>query len=154
MAPTQARLVAVLVAALGLLGGCGQVIDGRAVRAASPADADQSLIADYFERSNTAAGEGPQAQQRFLQETQHPDVSADGCSLGNVTLTIDPTLSTLRMDEGWRPEQADRTPRGRIYIVAVTVTVKRDNAQIGTQIGSVHVVVLDGTAYGFAPCPA
>jgi hypothetical protein len=40
-----------------------------------------------------------------------------------------------------------------VYVVAVTVTVQRGQSTLGVQVGSMHVVVLDGTAYGFAPCP-
>lgn len=143
-------LLAVLLMALA---GCSQVVTGRPT-AVSVTGQDRSLITDYFERNNAAAGEGAQAQRDFLARTQHPDFEDEACNLGELTLTIAPTLSTLRPDAGWQPVDADKTPRGRVYIVAVTVTVQRGTAPVGTQIGSIHVVVLDGTAYGFAPCPA
>lgn len=133
--------------------GCGQRIAGTP-SAVSVSGADESLVAEYFERNNAAADEGAAAQRSFLTETQHPDFSADQCSLGDLTLTMAPALSTLRPDAGWRPLNSSETPRGRVYIVAVTVTIQRGKAPVGTQIGSVHVVVLDGAAYGFAPCPA
>jgi hypothetical protein len=145
-----------LVALTGLVtAGCGgRMVDGTPSAQSSPALADRPVITAYFERSNAAAQEGAEAQRRFLHETQHPDYSDAGCNLGELTLVIDPTLSTLRPDAGWRPLNSDDAPRGRVYVVAVTVTVQRDKAVVATQIGSVHVVVLDGEAYGFAPCPA
>lgn len=139
-----------LVAALA---GCGQLVTGSPT-AVSISGEDRSLITDYFERNNTAANEGASAQREFLTKTQHPDFDDDACNLGDLTLSIAPSLSTLRPDAGWQPLNSDKTPRGRVYIVAVTVTVQRGTAPVATQIGSIHVVVLDGEAYGFAPCPA
>jgi len=134
-----------------LSSGCGKIIDGRP--SASPmADADQALIVSYFERSNAAAHGGAAAQRRFLTSAQHPDVE-QRCDLGELTVLLGPSLSTLRPDERWRPTGSTVTPRGRVYVIAVTVTVQREGMTLGTQIGSMHVVVLDGMAYGFAPCP-
>jgi hypothetical protein len=144
------RPVVILVAVL-LTSACGTVVIGQPV-ALPRAAADQSLIVDYFESSNAAAHDGAAAQEQFLDSTQHPDV-ARGCDLDGLTLLLEPTLSTLRPDEGWRPEAAGEAPRGRVYVVAVTVTVQRGQSTLGVQVGSMHVVVLDGTAYGFAPCP-
>jgi hypothetical protein len=141
------------VATLAVLTGCGQVVAGTP-KGESTSDADRALIAAYFEQNNEAAGEGAAAQREFLARTQHPDFDDEACNLGELTLTIAPTLSTLRPDAGWQPLNTDRTPRGRIYIIAVAVTVLRGTAPVGTQIGSIHVVVLDGKAHGFAPCPA
>ena len=133
-----------------LAGGCARVVSGQPV---SPASTDQALIAGYFEHSNAAAKEGTQAQQEFLKSTQHPDFP-DVCGLGGLTILLDPALGSLHSDSDWHPAKTDRTPRGRIYAVAVTLTVQRDKSTIGTQVGQMHVVVLDGTAYGFSPCPA
>lgn len=138
---------------MAVLTGCGQVVAGTP-KGESFSDDDRTLITEYFDRNNEAAGEGASAQREFLASTQHPDFDDDACNLGELTLTIAPTLSTLRPDAGWQPLNTNRTPRGRIYIIAVAVTVQRGNAPVGVQIGSIHVVVLDGKAHGFAPCPA
>lgn len=135
----------------GCVTGCTAVVGGHAV-GPPPASVDESLIAAYFEHSNEAAREGADAQTQFLERTQHPDVERL-CDLDGLTLLLDPTLSTLRRDEGWRPSGTSGSPRGRVYVVAVTVTVQRGQSTLGTQVGSMHVAVLDGTAYGFAPCP-
>jgi len=114
---------------------------------------DRELIVEYFERGNVAADEGASSQKVFFAETQHPDFKADLCDLRGHTLVFDPSLSTLRPDRGWAPEDG-KVPRGRVYVVAVTITVELDEAVLGTQIGSIHVVVLDRAAYGFSPCPS
>jgi hypothetical protein len=145
------RLVAALLGLLTLATGCASKISGQAV-ALDIVRLDRQMIIDYFERGNSAADEGADAQQKFFAETQHPDFESEVCDLGGHTLAFDPTLSTLRPDGRWRPDD-DEAPRGRVYVVAVTITIQMDSAVLGTQIGSVHVVVLDDAAYGFAPCP-
>ncbi len=144
--------ITILITAALLSAACDRTVEGRAA-ALSPADLDQPLIVDYFERSNAAAQKGPAAQRQFLEQTQHPDVD-QRCDLGGLTVLLDPSLSTLRSDDGWRPATADQPLRGRVYVIAVTVTVQRDATTVGVQIGSMHLVVLDGVVYGFAPCPA
>ena len=144
-------LAACLLSAGLLVAACGQVVHGKPV-ALSPLTADRSLIVSYFEHSNAAAQDGSAAQKQFLDSTQHPDVP-ERCDLGELTLRLDPTLSTLRSDGDWRPAGADHAPRGRVYVIAVTVTVQRDRTALATQVGSMHLVVLDGAAFGFAPCP-
>jgi hypothetical protein len=144
-------LIAPLIATALLSAACDRTIEGRAA-ALAPANLDQPLIVDYFERSNAAARKGPAAQRQFLEQTQHPDVD-QRCDLGGLTILLDPSLSTLRSDDGWRPATTDQPPRGRVYVIAVTVTVQRDATTVGVQIGSMHLVVLDGAVYGFAPCP-
>jgi hypothetical protein len=146
------RCAAALLAAALSTAACTTTVIGRPV-ALPVLDMDRSLIADYFERSNTAARDGAEAQERFLASTEHPDFVRQ-CDLGGLTVMLEPTLSTLRPDDGWRPAGAHQAPRGRLYAVAVTVTVRRGESTLGTQIGSMHVVVLDATAYGFAPCPS
>lgn len=152
-----ARLAS-LASAAALTAGCVSTIDGLAV-VPDVERADRQLIIDYFERGNAAAGEGSDAQQRFFTDTQHPDVESGDCDLNGLTLTFDPTLSTLRLDSRWAPREG-RTPRGRVYVVAVTFTVQRESTAqqestvLGTQIGLVHLVVLNDATYGFAPCPA
>lgn len=142
----------VVVAVAALATGCSSTIEGRP-SAPDIVGQDRQLIIDYFERGNAAADDGANAQQNFFASTQHPDFQSDVCDLDGHTLTFDPTLSTLRPDRNWTPEDGD-TPRGRVYVVAVTITVELDSAVLGTQIGSVHVVVLDRATYGFAPCPS
>jgi len=139
------------VALLLLATACGRVVDGQPV--ASPSGGDESLIAEYFQRSNAAAEDGAAAQKQFLQRTQHPDVPLR-CDLGELTVLFDPSLGTLRPDDGWRPAGAGEVPRGRVYVVAVLATVREGETTVGTQVGSMHVVVLDAAAYGFAPCPS
>ena len=137
---------------LALATGCATVVSGRPA-AVDVVAADRDLIVGFFERSNAAASDGTAAQQKFFTETQHPDFDDDICDLGNRTLSFDPTLSTLRPDTRWKPDGADRAPRGRVYVVAVTISVQADRLVLANQIGLMHLVVLDGATYGFAPCP-
>jgi hypothetical protein len=132
--------------------GCGRVIDGRPMAQAGESS-DRPLIIEYFRRSNEAANLGPVAQAGFLARTQHPDVQSR-CDLGALTVLLEPSLGTLRPDGGWQPEGSAGPPSGRLYLVAVAVTVQRDHVTLGTQIGSMHVAVLGRTVYGFAPCPS
>jgi hypothetical protein len=140
-----------LVGAAALTAGCTSMISGQAV-VPDVERADRALIVEYFERGNAAAGEGSHAQQRFFVDTQHPDFESGGCDLGGLTLAFDPTLSTLQVDRRWAPRNS-KVPRGRVYVVAVTLTVQRESTVLGTQIGLVHLVALDGAIYGFTPCP-
>lgn len=119
-----------------------------------PAVSDRQLVADYFKAANAAAHEDPAAQRRFFDTTQHPDFRGARCPLDGATVVVRPTLSTLRPDPDWVPAGAAAPPRGTAYVVAVTTTVRRDGVEVGTQIGSQHVVTLDGRGYGFAPCLA
>ncbi|HYQ68821.1 hypothetical protein [Actinophytocola sp.] len=147
----------VLLAVLGLLllAGCSSKVAGRPVAAASP-DQDLKLVRTYFKDLNEAADEGPDEQREFLLHSQHPDFADDLCDLGDLTLTIDPALSTLRADPDWVPPGAGRNathPRGKVYVLGVSVAIRQDGALLGQQIGSERVVILDGKVYGFAPCP-
>jgi len=141
-----------LASAVALTAGCASVISGQPI-VPDVEGADRQLITGYFERGNAAADQGSDAQQRFFADTQHPDFKPGGCDLGGLTLAFDPTLSTLKADPRWAPQDG-KTPRGRVYVVAVTLTVQRENTVLGTQIGLVHLVVLDRAIYGFAPCPS
>jgi len=145
------KLAVALLAVALLVAACGQVVAGHPV-APSPV-ADRALIADYFERSNAAARDGADAQKRFLDSTQHPDVERH-CDLGDLIVLLEPSLGTIRADDRWQPTGAGSTPRGRVYRIAVLVTVRRDGTTLANQVGTMHVVVLDGAAYGFAPCPS
>jgi hypothetical protein len=151
----RARQVVLLVATALLLltAACSEVISGRPAEV-DIAGADRALIEEFFGRNNTAAREGAQAQGKFFGEIQHPDYDKEVCSLDGLTIVLDPTMSSMRPDEGWRPRETSKSIRGRIYVVAVTVTVQRENAILGNQIGSMHVVVLNGKVFGFAPCPS
>lgn len=140
-----ARASTALLAALALLVACsGSEESGR------PRHVE--LVAQYFHANNAAAREGPAAQQEFLERTQHPDFSGQACDLGDATVSLDPALSTLRPDRDFAPGGV--TPRGRTWVVGVEVTVRRRGAVVATQIGSQHLVLLQGHVYGFAPCPA
>lgn len=149
-------LVAVFgLAALLLTAGCGSTIAGTPVAAASPTQ-DRKLVQDYFTELNDAAAGGPATLRDFLRRSQHPDYTDELCDLGDLTLSIDPAMSTLRVDPDWVPPAAGRNgthPRGLVYVLGVSVSIKQGGALLGQQIGSERVVILDGKAYGFAPCP-
>lgn len=150
----------VLPALIGLatllaVAGCSTAIAGKPVAAASPAH-DKQLVEEYFHELNAAADDGPATQREFLQRSQHPDFTDELCDLGDLTLNIDPALSTLRVDPDWVPPAEGRDgehPRGLVYVLGVSVSIRQDGALLGEQIGSQRVVILDGKAYGFAPCP-
>ncbi|ONI73039.1 hypothetical protein ALI144C_44615 [Actinosynnema sp. ALI-1.44] len=137
-----------LAAILLLLTGCTTGIAGSPVAAGL---ADRDLITRYFSEFDAAAQQGSAAQQDFLRRTQHPDFTDRICELPGVTISVDPTMSTLRPDAKWAPEGANR-PRGAVYVVAVSLTVTKDGQLVGDQIGSERIVVLDGVVYGFMPC--
>jgi hypothetical protein len=148
-----------LFACLGLAGllvaGCSSVIAGEPAAAASPTQ-DRRLVESYFTDLNAAAADGPATQRDFLRRSQHPDYANELCDLGDLTLNVDPAMSTLRVDPDWVPPGADENgtrPRGLVYVLGVSVSIRQDGALLGEQIGSQRVVVLDGKAYGFAPCP-
>ncbi|MBB4906441.1 hypothetical protein [Actinophytocola algeriensis] len=149
----------VLFAVLGLAGlliaGCSSAVAGVALPAASPDD-DRELVQAYFDDLNAAAEEGPATQRDFLRRSQHPDYADELCDLGDLTLNVDPAMSTLRVDPDWVPPDAGRDaahPRGLVYVLGVSVSIRQDGALLGEQIGSQRVVVLEDKAYGFAPCP-
>lgn len=150
------RPLLALVALAGLLlAGCTSTIAGEPSAGASPTG-DRQLVEGYFTELNEAAAEGPSTQREFLQRSQHPDFTDALCDLGDLTLSIDPAMSTLRVDPDWVPPGAgqDAThPRGLVYVLGVSVSIRQDGALLGEQIGSQRVVILDGQAYGFAPCP-
>lgn len=151
----RALLVVVGLAGLLFATGCTTTVAGDPVAAASP-DNDRTLVQGYFDELNAAAADGPATQREFLQRSQHPDFTDELCDLGDLTLSIDPAMSTLRVDPDWVPPGAGRDaahPRGMVYVLGVSVSIRQDGALLGEQIGSQRVVVLDGKAYGFAPCP-
>jgi hypothetical protein len=142
-------------AALGLLlAGCSTQVAGRPVAAtASTPDGDRSLVEKYFDELNASADDGTQRQ--FLQSTQHPDFTDRLCDLGDLTLHVEPAMSTFRTNPDWVPPESGsgEHPRGTIYVLGVSVAIRQQGALLGEQIGSERVVVLDGKAYGFSPCP-
>ncbi|MFD1050822.1 hypothetical protein ACFQ1S_37455, partial [Kibdelosporangium lantanae] len=83
--------------------------------------------------------------------TRHPDFLDLLCDLQGATVTADPSMTTLRLDQTWAPQGRGR-PRGTVYAVAVLLSVRKDGQAIGQQTGSERIVVLDGSAYGFMPC--
>jgi hypothetical protein len=111
----------------------------------------REAVQRYFTENNAAAKQGPRAQREFLARTQHPDYPAD-CELGDTTVRLDPAMSTLRADPGWSPDGT--VPRGEIWAIGVEVTTRSGGSTTGHQVGSQHVVLLDGKTYAFAPCPA
>lgn len=146
-------LVAVLAAVLLAGSGCANRISGEPVNNRQLA-ADRTLVTGYFVTVNAAADQGSTAQEQVFTATQHPDFRDMQCSLQGLTVTADPAYTTLQGDPGWHPPGIADPPRGNIYVVAATITVEQDTTVLATQIGSLHVVVLDGAAYGFSPCPA
>jgi hypothetical protein len=116
-------------------------------------DGDRTLVADYFDELNSAGKDGPATQRDFLRRTQHPDFTDRLCDLGDLSLRIDPAMSTFRPDPRWTPDGSSKRPRGTVYVLGVSVSIRRDGALIAEQIGSERVVVLDHKAYGFEPCP-
>ena len=149
-------LVPVLLALLAALTACAGTVEGRARPTGTATDTERRLVADYFARSNAAARAGSAEQQRFFAATQHPDYRAPEqlCRLDGLTVLLDPTLSTVRPAPGWRPGNTGKPPRGSVLVVAVRLTVQQDHTVLGEQVASVHVVLLEGRVYGFAPCPA
>jgi hypothetical protein len=151
----RALLVVLCLAGLLAVAGCTTSIDGMPVAAASPSH-DRQLVEDYFKELNASAADGPATQREFLQRSQHPDYTDELCDLGDLTLNVDPAMSTLRVDPDWVPPGAGKDathPRGQVYVLGVSVSIRQDGALLGEQIGSQRVVILDGKAYGFAPCP-
>lgn len=140
--------VPVVLLLAAIVAGCTRTPGGTAADDAG----DRRLVAGYFAAADVAAADGPAAQRRFFDATQHPDFRDTRCPLDGATVVVEPTMSTMRPDPDWVPAGADAPPRGTVYIVAVTATVRRDGIELGTQIGSQHVVALDGRGYGFAPC--
>jgi hypothetical protein len=122
-------------------------------RAAGGAEGDRELVTEYFTELNDAGKDGPTTQRDFLRRTQHPDYTDRICDLGDLTLKIDPAMSTFRLDANWTPENSSKHPRGLVYVLGVSISIRRAGALLGEQIGSQRVVVLNGRAYGFTPCP-
>jgi hypothetical protein len=144
------RAVTALACAL-LLAGCGSAITGVA-RPLQVTDVERELVSGYFADLNEAGGQGTTEQRDLLKDTQHPDFRDEDCQLPSGTIKVQPTMSTLRLDPAWAPPGEDEHPRGVVLVVAVTLTVVQEGSEIGSQIGSQHVVLLNGKAYGFAPC--
>ena len=141
----------VWLSALALLAGCGAPVQGTA-RPVELTDGDRSVLRSYYDDLNKSGDNGSDQQETKIKETQHPDFRGKACDLRGATLKIEPTWSTLRMDADWAPPGEKTHPRGVVYVVAVTVTLRQEKTVIGSQIGSQHVVLLDGKVYGFAPC--
>ncbi|HEV7648739.1 MAG TPA: hypothetical protein VGP26_11305 [Actinophytocola sp.] len=145
------------VAVLGLvLAGCSTRVAGVPVAASSKSGgSDRGLVERYFADLNSSGDDGTAMQRDFLRRTQHPDYTDRLCDLGDLVLHIEPAMSTFRTDADWVPpdSRASEPPRGTIYVLGVSVSIRQEGAQLGEQIGSERVVVLDGKAYGFSPCP-
>ncbi|ANZ37382.1 hypothetical protein BBK82_16265 [Lentzea guizhouensis] len=147
----MAERAAVLLFSLLLLAGCGGPVTGTA-RPVSLSDGDRAKFREYYERVNKAGDEGASEQTKLLKDTQHPDFRQKTCDMRGATIKVEPTWSTLRVDADWAPPGEKSHPRGDVYVVAVTVTLRQEDAVVGSQIGSMHVVLLDDEVYGFAPC--
>ncbi|MGW6449393.1 hypothetical protein [Lentzea sp. NPDC055074] len=147
----MARRVAVLLTVLALLAGCGGPIAGTA-RPVQLSEDDRAKFKDYYARVNKAGDQSATEQAKLLKDTQHPDFRKKTCDLRGATIKVEPTWTTLRTDADWAPPGEKAHPRGDVYVVAVTITLRRQDQTIGSQIGSMHVVLLDDEVYGFAPC--
>jgi hypothetical protein len=147
-----ARFCTAILVAL-VTSGCASAVRGTPVEATFQGS-DRDLIDDYFEALNESASRGAPAQRDFLTRTQHPDFTDRLCDLGELTVWADPAMSTLRPDPRWSPEGAQQLPRGTVYVVAVALSLRRETARVAEQIASQRIVVLDGSAYSFSPCPA
>ncbi|MFD1150197.1 hypothetical protein [Saccharothrix hoggarensis] len=134
-----------------LLAACGGAVTGVA-RPLQVTDVERELVSGYFADLNEAGGQGTSEQRELLTDTQHPDFRDGDCELPSGTIEVHPTMSTLRLDPTWTPPGEDEHPRGVVLVVAVTLTVVQEGTAVGQQIGSQHVVLLNGKAYGFAPC--
>ncbi|ONI82407.1 hypothetical protein ALI22I_40640 [Saccharothrix sp. ALI-22-I] len=150
MADVVLRAVTVVACAL-LLAACGSTLTGTA-RPLQVTDVERELVTGYFADLNEAGGQGADEQRDLLKDTQHPDFRDEDCQLPTGTIKVQPTMSTLRLDPEWTPPGTDEHPRGVVLVVAVTLTVVQEGSEVGSQIGSQHVVLLNGKAYGFAPC--
>ena len=148
-------LAAVAVFGLVLTGCSAQIAGSPAPVSAVTSGADRGLVEKYFTDLNASGDEGTSSQRDFLRRTQHPDYTDRLCDLGDLVLRIEPAMSTFRTDPEWVPPESrsDEPPRGSIYVLGVSVSVRQQDALLGEQIGSQRVVVLDGKAYGFSPCP-
>jgi hypothetical protein len=140
--------VRAVLAVVALAAGCSTAVTGDPIAARL---GDETLIAGYFSEFGKSAGQGAAAQADFLRKTQHPDYTDRLCDLQGATVEVDPTMATLRPDPDWAPDPG-RKPRGKVYVVAVSLRVLRDGKVLGEQIGSERIVVLDGTVHGFMPC--
>jgi hypothetical protein len=144
------------MAALGLvLAGCSTRVAGLPVAASAKSGGDRGLVERYFADLNASGDEGTATQRDFLRRTQHPDYTDRLCDLGNLVLHIEPAMSTFRGDPDWVPPDSRKSepPRGSIYVLGVSISIRQDGSSLGEQIGSQRVVVLDGKTYGFSPCP-
>lgn len=143
-----------VIGALVLLavGGCTTTVPGSPSIIAADNGA-RALAVEYFAELNDAGRAGPARQRDFLRRSQHPDFTDRLCDLGDLTLEIEPALSTFRPDPKWVPDDATASPRGTVYVVGVSVSIRRQGALLAEQIGSQRVVILEGRAYGFTPCP-
>lgn len=148
------RFIAIAALAL-LLTGCSTRVAGQPAPASGSPKGDRGLVEQYFSELNASGDDGSDTQRDFLARTQHPDYTDDLCDLGDLVLHIEPAMSTFRTDPEWTPPDSSSNdpPRGTIYVLGVSISVRQQGALLGEQVGSERVVVLDGKAYGFSPCP-
>lgn len=147
----------VMLAAGMLLGGCATVVPGAA-DVDERTRADRALVLGLFAAGNAAGARGAQAQAEYFAASQHPAFPVDlgDCAdpvQQDLTVLAEPTVSTVRLDPDWRyPDRDGAVPAGRVYVVAVALTLEQAGNEVASAIATQHVVVLDGRAVSFTPC--
>src|SRR5690349_11500906 len=99
--PVATILLALAAAVTVVLSGGPKLVAGKPVAIGAP-DGDRKLVTDYYAELNSAGKDGPATQRDFLRRTQHPDFTDRLCDLGDLSLRIDPAMSTFRPDPRWR----------------------------------------------------
>ncbi len=135
---------------------------------ASPADvrAVESLVASI----NNTAGGPVATQQALLMIAVHPDFTAaqQACAAATITIKLDPVLADLTAAPGWAPAEStapestvtdstvtdggSRVPRGTLYRVPALIEVYTAGRRTGTDMTTLRIAVLDGTAHTFPIC--
>ena len=130
-----------------------RVVTGRAVADAVPPD-DRALVLGLVDAANRAGDDGGPAQAEFLRATQAAGVDFPPAScFGRVTVRTTLVERTLRPAPDWTPSPGAARPDGAVYVVAASQTTAIDGTVVREDVGSKHVVVRGGRAFGYAPCP-
>ncbi len=148
-------VVAVLAGAMVLLSACGSDQPGSTgqsstgpvpggTRTAAPAD--EAAIRATIEEFNSTAGGPVQAQQAALAAVvdpqQHP---AEPCPAATRTIRFEPVYQALRAAPGWL--SAGRVPAGVVYALPTLIRTYSADRSTGTDLATLHLNVVAGTAY-------